>query len=149
VKRGAKGAVEAFVARLPDSGVYQVMFVLDEPVRLAVGALGTLSFAAGCWVYTGSAKRWLRRRVARHLSREKKRRWHIDYLLGPGRPVAVRVFEGGAGECETHGRLASRFAEGPRGFGSSDCRCGSHLCHLGEKHLDLRGFLPILQSGQI
>ncbi len=129
---------------LPDSGIYQIMFALPGK-RIRVGALGRLDFAAGFYVYTGSARRGLRRRVLRHIARDKKRRWHIDYLLGPGRVVAVRAFEAGkVSECRAHSLLASRFVEGPAGFGSSDCRCRSHLVYLGEKALQMPGFLPIL-----
>ncbi|MHC4712149.1 MAG: DUF123 domain-containing protein [Planctomycetota bacterium] len=120
------------------------MFVLPRK-RIRVGALGRLCFAPGFWVYTGSARRALRRRVLRHIGKQKKRRWHIDYLLPPGRVIAVRAFEAGkVSECRAHCLLASRFAEGPAGFGSSDCRCRSHLAYLGEKGLQLPGFLPIL-----
>ena len=50
-------------------------------MRFTVGGLGTFDFPAGCYVYTGSPKRNLHARVARHHSRGKRLRWHIDYLL--------------------------------------------------------------------
>lgn len=135
----------AVIADLPDSGVYQVMFRLAESLERRVGALGIVEFPAGFWVYTGSAKRALRKRVARHISRVKKRHWHIDYVLPPGEVVAVRALAAGIStECAQHQRLGGRFAEGPRGFGSSDCSCRSHLVYLGEKGLHAAGFLPIL-----
>ncbi|MCD6406134.1 MAG: GIY-YIG nuclease family protein [Planctomycetes bacterium] len=135
----------AVIADLPASGIYQVMFRLAKPLELRVGALGIVAFPAGFWVYTGSAKRALRKRVARHISRVKKRHWHIDYVLPPGEVVAVRAFPvGAANECAAHQRLARRFGEGPGGFGSSDCSCRSHLVYLGEKGLHITGFLSIL-----
>ena len=134
------------MGRLPDSGVYQVAWSLENRLRRRVGALGVCEFPRGCWVYTGSARRALRARVARHISSRKKRRWHIDYLLGPGRVIAVRAFgAGGIGECEAHARLARRFREWPKGFGSSDCRCATHIVYLGEKGLNIAGFLRILR----
>jgi len=138
-------AAERLLEELVDSGVYQIAFCLKRSVRRRVGALGELEFAAGLWVYTGSARRALRKRVARHMSRKKTKRWHIDYLLGPGEVVAARAFGcGEVGECAAHGELAAVFEEGPRGFGSSDCSCRSHLVHVGEKGLLPEGFLSIL-----
>jgi len=134
---------------LPASGLYQVMFRLERPLRRRVGALGECFFPAGIWIYTGSAARGLPARVSRHMSGRKRLHWHIDYLLPPGRVAAVRaVADRGEGECRLHSSLAARFEEGPRGFGSSDCGCRSHLVYAGKKVLRLDGFLPILlESG--
>lgn len=145
MKRRRAYAAQRLLEQLVDSGVYQIAFRLKRSIRRRVGALGMLEFAGGLWVYTGSARRALRKRVARHMSRRKTRRWHIDYLLGPGEVVAARAFGlGEVGECAAHGELAGLFEEGPRGFGSSDCSCRSHLVYLGEKALPPEGFLPIL-----
>ena len=146
MEREKRPGAKEVLDRLPAGGVYQVMFVLDRKTGRRIGALGRIELPAGHWVYTGSAKRGLRARVARHLSVSKKRRWHIDYVLPPGRPVAVRGFDRRACECAAHRRLSERFTEGPRGFGSSDCRCASHLVYLGEKGLHLPGFLQILAA---
>jgi len=144
-RREAKKGAEEDLRRLPDRGVYQLLVRLGEPAVVEVGALGELCFEAGYWVYTGSARRGLRARVRRHLSRRKKLHWHIDYLLEQACVVGVRAFrEGQIGECAAHRALAARFREGPAGFGSSDCRCLSHLVYAGEKGLNLPAFLPIL-----
>jgi Uri superfamily endonuclease len=98
-----------------------------------IGRLGSFPFPAGYYVYTGSAKRGLESRVARHLRKQKKMRWHIDYLLRQGRVVEVKKHGGDAlSECEL-----SRMVEGLRGseiivpgFGSSDCKCSTHLFHF-------------------
>lgn len=110
---------------------YQLIISIARRTRIAVGRLGVVELPAGRYVYTGSAKRGLAARVARHLSRNKRLRWHIDYLLAARgvRVEAVRYSR--RAECD-----ANRLAGGVdlvAGFGSSDCHagCGSHLKHLG------------------
>jgi Uri superfamily endonuclease len=110
---------------------YQLVIELISPVRLQIGKLGRFDFPAGRYVYTGSARRNLAARVARHLSRRKRLRWHIDYLLatGRGRVTAVRLSR--RAECALN-RATPGAVPAPR-FGASDSRagCGSPLKYLG------------------
>lgn len=116
-----------------DSGLYQLVIRMPKTRAVMIGRLGSFPFPAGYYVYTGSAKRGLESRVARHLRKQKKMRWHIDYLLRQGRVVEVKKYGGDAlSECEL-----SRMVEGLRGseiivpgFGSSDCKCSTHLFHF-------------------
>jgi Uri superfamily endonuclease len=115
----------------PAATVYQLDIVLAVNSLIAVGRLGEFLFPAGRYVYTGSARRNLAARIDRHLSRDKRLRWHIDYLLmaGEAEVVGVRLFADG--EC-----VVNQAAEGvfvAPGFGASDCRsgCGSHLKYCG------------------
>jgi sugar fermentation stimulation protein A len=115
---------------IPDSGAYQLIIRLELPAVITVGALGELRFDAGSYIYTGRASKNLAKRIARHLSPEKKLRWHIDYLLQQAQIADVRVYAGKAkDECcinsETALRVRGIFPV--KGFGSSDCRCFSHL----------------------
>lgn len=114
---------------------YQLFIDVARTVRVAVGALGLHTFRAGRYVYTGSAKRNLEARVRRHLSRDKRLHWHIDYLLAaPGVGVAeVRRFT--TAECALNRRTEGTLPV--PGFGASDCRahCGSHLKYLGSGSL--------------
>lgn len=94
---------------------------------MEVGALGPLAFSQGFYAYCGSAMGGLGARINRHLRREKKIRWHIDYLLEEGRvksviyaPTHERL------ECQLAQTLGELFHSFP-GFGSSDCVCQSHL----------------------
>jgi len=109
---------------------YQLVIEIAKPLCIAVGALGVRDLPAGRYVYTGSAKRNPEARIARHLSRSKTLRWHIDYLLtAPGvRVVEVRRFD--EPECVVNRDTAGTIPV-PR-FGASDCRagCGSHLKRL-------------------
>jgi Uri superfamily endonuclease len=124
-----------------EPGVYQLVLFLPEDITLRVGALGVFHFPAGRYVYTGSALGGLRRRLARHLRWQKRLRWHIDYLLPHAVVEHVRLFlSGERRECALnrqtlalpHARVVAR------GFGSSDCRCPTHLVYLGQD-----GCLPV------
>ena len=111
---------------------YQLHIVVSRPRILGIGRLGTFRFPAGHYLYTGSARRNLAARVRRHLSRDKKRRWHIDYLLTAHGVKVVDVRLSRDAECPLNQRASGDIIV--PGFGASDCRahCGSHLKYLGE-----------------
>lgn len=110
---------------------YQLLIELAAPERIRVGRLGCFDFAAGRYVYTGSAKCHLESRIARHLAQRKRMRWHIDYLLAASSARVVVTLRFLADECEVNGCTPGRILV--PGFGASDCRaaCGSHLKFLG------------------
>ncbi len=66
-------------------------------------------------------------RLRHHLKDNKKPHWHIDYLLQKAsiRDVILCESEEKA-ECTIAQTLSHRFDSIP-GFGSSDCKCSSHL----------------------
>ncbi|MFH1739886.1 MAG: GIY-YIG nuclease family protein [bacterium] len=106
---------------------------LPAPVSLDIGALGTHNLPAGHYIYTGSARRGLRARLARHQRQNKTLRWHIDYLLQWAETERIDAFQlDETDECA----LARQSFTIPgaqiivRGFGSSDCRCPAHLVWL-------------------
>ena len=110
-------------------GVYQLRIRLKRPRTVRVGALGRHVFPAGWYVYTGSAHNGLAQRVARHLRHNKRKYWHIDYLLAVADHVEAFVLPGGKlTECELHARLRGSRVLIP-GFGASDCRCEAHLAY--------------------
>jgi sugar fermentation stimulation protein A len=117
-------------------GVYQLYLYLPKPARLKVGRLGVFLFPAGRYVYTGSALGGLARRLARHQRREKTLHWHIDYLLRHARIERIDTL---ATTQRLECALNAAVLEQPearvvaRGFGSSDCRCSSHLIFLGAR----------------
>lgn len=112
---------------------YQLFIEVSAPCEIAIGRLGVFAFAAGRYVYTGSARRNLKARIARHLRREKALRWHIDYLLSAPGVCVTRVRRSRMDECLLN-RSTGGTAPVP-GFGASDCAagCGSHLRYLGPR----------------
>lgn len=109
-------------------GVYILLIKLELGRRIKIGKLGTLHFEKGIYLYVGSASRGIQKRVERYLKRRKRLYWHIDYFLRYGEPLAtfyILTSESDA-ECRIANSLAKRFKSIPN-FGSSDCRCKSHL----------------------
>jgi Uri superfamily endonuclease len=112
-----------------NKGIYILCVEVKEGREIAVGGLGAIYFKKGTYLYIGSGGRNLAARVERHIRDEKRVRWHIDYLLNDPCVCISRVYvrEGSKDdECETAKSLATSFTGVP-GFGSSDCRCPSHL----------------------
>jgi Uri superfamily endonuclease len=110
---------------------YQLKIEIARPVSLRIGRLGEFLFPAGRYVYTGSARRNMEARIARHLRREKTLRWHIDWLLSSAAVQVVEVRRSRTEEC-----VLNQMVRGDvlvAGFGASDCQagCGSHLRYLG------------------
>lgn len=114
-------------------GIYVLIIRVHKNIHRRVGALGDVNLRQGLYAYVGSAQTNLEKRVARHFKTRKLRFWHIDHLLSRGDTAhIVKVFYRGAGkseECRVAEEL-SRRALPVKGFGSSDCRCKSHLFKL-------------------
>ncbi|GEM_PF-1031858 len=118
------------LATRPHSYVF-VLFNQMKRVK-TVGRLGRLEFRPGFYLYVGSARKNVLKRVKRHMRATKRIHWHIDYLTtGSGRmkPVDAYIFHGEF-ECEI-AQFLSRMLATIRGFGSSDCRCKGHLFYAG------------------
>lgn len=114
--------------RLSVPGSYLLLLALPAPVELTIGCLGRRTFAAGSYLYCGSALGGLTARLARHLRREKRPHWHIDFLLERARIVEVWVLPGRTRlECLARRSLTELGGVPVPGFGSSDCRCPGHL----------------------
>ncbi|MGC9311049.1 MAG: DNA/RNA nuclease SfsA [Sediminispirochaetaceae bacterium] len=129
-----------------DRGVYLLLLELNEEAEIDAGSLGRLRFPAGSYLYAGSAKKNLSHRTARHLRRgRKKLRWHIDYLRETAARARVYpVFTDRDLECELASRLRDMGGLGVTGFGSSDCRCESHLFYFPDSPAKSRIFQDLL-----
>lgn len=127
------------------TGTYILILRLESGVETEVGGLGLRRFPAGYYSYTGSAMGGLLPRVRRHLASRKVLHWHIDYLLRHVRVVRVILIPSRSrSECRVHGRLRRGLEHEvpvPR-FGSTDCRCPSHLLrYRGDPTAPLRDLL--------
>ncbi len=128
-------------------GLYVLLLDIDDAC-ISVGSLGSIDFD-GVYAYVGSAFNSLDARVSRHLRRDKRKHWHIDYLTSNDR-VNIRYVlcaemdksrkkeDDGIDshwskrryECIISRCIAEK-GSSIKGFGSSDCRCVSHLHLLG------------------
>ena len=108
-------------------GIYVLIIELIQPADIVVGKRGIFSFNAGFYAYIGSALNSLEKRIERHLRKDKKRHWHIDYLMEKAEVQCVICADTDKKvECEITGKLTGIFT-GIKGFGCSDCKCRSHL----------------------
>ncbi|MFO7710912.1 MAG: GIY-YIG nuclease family protein [Candidatus Woesearchaeota archaeon] len=115
--------------------IYCLLITIKRPIMEKIGSLGIVPFSKGTYLYVGSAKNGLDKRIKRHLSKDKKRYWHIDYLLANPSVVLDKVFYTEKREECAFARQVSKNAYLTNGFGCSDCRCKSHLFRLTSKKL--------------
>lgn len=117
------------------NGVYFLVINISKDSKVKIGALASILFEKGNYVYVGSAMNGLENRIARHLMKEKKLHWHIDYLLASKIAKIAQVFvketAQKAEECITARKFAALSTPVPN-FGCGDCRCEAHLFNLDE-----------------
>jgi Uri superfamily endonuclease len=130
-------------------GSYILLIPLPEGATVKVGSLGDTHFPAGCYAYVGSAMGSLASRLNRHRKKDKKPRWHIDYLTERANISDIILCQTEERvECAIAQALSRRFSSIP-GFGSSDCKCPSHLFRADNKNQMKLGILAILNSPPI
>lgn len=100
--------------------------------NIEIGRLGNYYFEKGIYIYVGSAKRNIVARINRHKQVDKVQKWHFDYLRPYGTVLKIITYETSIGECQ----LAEKIRKEDGGifpikrFGSSDCKCYSHLIYI-------------------
>jgi Uri superfamily endonuclease len=116
-------------------GTYALILQAARPQTITIGSLGTLEVHPGIYVYIGSAfgPGGLKARIGRHLRRTSVRHWHIDYLK-PAAAVKEVWFSYHPTSLEHTWARAFQIAPGAaiplQRFGSSDCRCPTHLFYF-------------------
>ena len=113
-------------------GSYILVLKADRTTKLQVGRLGLMHVIPGWYYYCGSARGpgGLRGRLLRHIRVEKKKHWHIDYLMQASTLREIYFVE--STECLEHS-FAEALGKTPgftvamERFGATDCRCPSHL----------------------
>lgn len=110
-------------------GSYCLIIELKKDSKIKIGKLGYINFRKGFYVYIGSAMSSLESRIKRHLSSNKKKHWHIDYLLlntnSQINDVLFNISDSKI-ECDL-AQIIRENGEEITNFGSSDCKCSSHL----------------------
>jgi len=109
-----------------EKGTYVLLIELKKDDEIEVGKLGVLKFKRGYYAYVGSAMGGLDARIGRHMRKNKKKHWHIDYLLEESKVMTVFFIEGERRECSIASYMKDEFSGVPH-FGSSDCKCNTHL----------------------
>jgi Uri superfamily endonuclease len=133
------------VNRAPDlvePGCYILNIRLSSSRDIRVGRLGEFSFDQGWYYYVGSARGGLARRLARYIRESRGVRWHIDFLLRFAKLEGIwYLLKEKEAECEVSRLLRTKAEAGPKGFGSSDCGCRTHLYRTGARAERLEGIL--------
>ncbi len=134
----------------PDSGTYIVTLKMETSQDIEVGRIGKHNFKKGFYLYVGSAHGpgGLNARLARHMKKDKSKRWHIDYIRNAGFVTSIIVQYGKEKkECTWAEKLkSSDFLIMPiNRFGSSDCTCRSHLFYS-KKMLTLKVLKNIINE---
>jgi len=118
-----------------NEGTYVLILKLKSEQGLLVGKLGRFTFPSGWYAYVGSAlgPGGLAARLRHHLHLAGRPHWHMDFL----RPCAgIReIWYSYSLTFDEHcwadilQRMAGTRTIAP-GFGSSDCRCATHLIYF-------------------
>ena len=109
---------------------YLLVVKVTRNARIAVGRLEDTGFKRGLYLYIGSAKRGLDKRISRHRIKQKKLYWHIDYILSSEQISVLEVWSKEANEECVIAHKVGTFPETEivrNGIGSSDCKCSTHL----------------------
>ena len=115
-------------------GTYVLFLTFNSSFSSEVGSLGHIYLPPGEYCYVGSAMGGLAHRLDRHLSKDKKIRWHIDRLtMAADHMVAFESYPDPVPECDL-GAIAKESGCIPavKGFGCSDCKCFTHLFSVPE-----------------
>lgn len=116
-----------------DKGNYCLIIEMKKLSKIKVGAKGFITFDKGFYVYVGSALNSLTKRVERHISNDKKKHWHIDYLLLNKNTKINQVIYTYCTEkieCIISNEINKNTNEYIKLFGCSDCNCSSHLYYF-------------------
>ena len=157
-----------------DSGVYIMVMHLDHELDLEIGSKGMMHFNAGYYMYVGSAKANLTKRIERHKRKRKKMHWHLDYFRGHCEMIAAVPIRTSGLPLEswslTHEPYPSMPSmpdpndvdvsvecaladavgaiaewEVPK-FGCSDCDCTSHLFGMTENPIHNKAFMDVVED---
>jgi Uri superfamily endonuclease len=110
-------------------GSYILVVELEKDQTIQIGKFGKIYFSSGFYAYVGSALNGLEQRINRHLRKDKKTHWHIDYLLKQGKISDIFYKKS---DTKKECNFVKKFEEKLLpilNFGSSDCKCRSHLFH--------------------
>lgn len=113
--------------------VYLVFFKVNKEKTLEIGALGKTDFKPGTYIYAGSGRTNVEKRIQRHFSKNKNNHWHIDYFSENAEPFDYFILpEISSFECFMAEKL-EKWCEPVESFGASDCECNSHLFYFSQK----------------
>jgi Uri superfamily endonuclease len=118
-----------------ECGTYIAVLKSNKIQKLQIGKYGELAVSKGYYVYIGSAfgPGGIKSRLTHHGKVSSTPHWHIDYLRTETvfhKAYASYSYE--HKECSWASMLAedANSIEPLKGFGSSDCKCSTHLYYF-------------------
>lgn len=116
-------------------GTYVLIFSLDYDKTIKIGEHGKFRFSAGKYAYIGSAQGngGLKSRLAHHMNKIAEPHWHVDYFSEFAELEEIWYIES---EKQFEHEWTNTMINMPggifyiTGFGSSDCKCISHLFYF-------------------
>ncbi|PIP37817.1 MAG: hypothetical protein COX19_15665 [Desulfobacterales bacterium CG23_combo_of_CG06-09_8_20_14_all_51_8] len=114
-----------------DPGTYALILQSYSEARIQIGQRHQMDLKLGYYIYVGSAlgPGGLKARLSRHFRKSKPHHWHIDYLREFVNPM--EVWYSFSPERFEHRWAQALFEMNGlhhiQGFGSTDCKCFSHL----------------------
>ena len=130
---------------LKDSGSYIIILCVKKAIVVNIGKIGRIDFNKGYYLYVGSAKTNLAKRIERHKRRKKKIFWHIDYLRDKAEfYTSLPIRSSVPLECHIADSLKGIADWTIDRFGSSDCACETHLFGMHKDPLKSSAFIDAL-----
>ena len=127
-----------------DKGAYLLVLELKKETHIVISKKNWF-LKPGFYVYVGSAMKNLNSRIKRHLRKNKKKRWHIDYLIEKTASIkAIPIRASKKLECEIAQSLSKIAEETVLNFGCSDCNCRTHLFYFSKNPLNEEKFQKLL-----
>ncbi len=108
-------------------GNYLLFLEIDKDIKIDVGKLGKISFQKGIYVYVGSAMAGFCKRIPRYFRKDRKKHWHIDYLLDHAKILYIFLIPSKENLEEKIAKTLSKIAEPIPKFGCTDKKSNSHL----------------------
>ena len=114
-------------------GSYVLFIKLKRDSKIRIGKFGLIDFPKGFYCYVGSAMGKsvnLENRLKRHFRKNKRKKWHIDYLLShpfASLEGAITFSSRKKLECFIAQAIEKQADFTVDNFGSSDCGCKGHL----------------------
>jgi len=112
-----------------DSGLYFLLIRVKQTISLKIRGKDE-TVPRGYYIYTGSAQKNLSSRIERHCRKEKKKHWHIDYLLELADVINVKIIPNASRDEEAvyaDKWLSIADFVPIKKFGASDSPSESHL----------------------
>jgi|Deesub1362A_J573_1020465.scaffolds.fasta_scaffold00008_56 Uri superfamily endonuclease len=127
-------------------GLYTLVIQVRRTIDIKIGSLGRIKLSPGYYVYIGSGGANVLKRVARHFKREKRLRWHIDYLSMEAKPIKAYILLNPLVDEASLAEYLGKYLRYIPKFGASDSRYISHLFYLGRDDASINRLRSLIEQ---